>query len=317
MSANHSIKVVARRTGLSSHVIRVWEKRYGAVKPERTQTNRRLYSEEEIQRLTLLRLATSLGHSISNVATLRDEQLKSLVEHDRPEASRAFFEQARSPVDLPAEVAPAHFVEESIAAVAQLDAKALEKTLSRAAVELGQPALLHRVLVPLIELIGERWRDGTLKVAHEHVATAVIRTFLGGMARSYALPSTAPGLIVTTPSGQLHELGAVLVAVAASQHGWRVTYLGPSLPAEEIAGAAIQDQARAVALSIVYPEDDPHLDHELVRLRELLPSPVAILAGGRAARGYHASLERIGAILLAEIPSLYTTLERLRRNTRH
>jgi len=311
---NHSIKVVALKTGLSSHVIRVWEKRYGAVKPDRTQTNRRLYSEDEIQRLTLLRLATTLGHSISNVAKLTDADLKALVEQDRPDATRALSNQASALSNE--SVSAERVTEEAVAAVERLDADALEKILRRASVELGQPALLHHVMVPLIERIGDRWREGSLKVAHEHLATAVIRTFLGSVARSYALPSTAPGLIVTTPAGQLHELGAILVAAAANHHGWRVTYLGPSLPAEEIAGAVQQDRARAVGLSIVYPEDDPHLDEELVRLRQLLSPDVAILAGGRAAHCYKSSLENIGAIQLEEIPALYATLERLRRATK-
>src|SRR5205814_6101 len=78
MSSHHSIQSVARRTGLSAHVIRVWEKRYGAVKPSRTGTNRRLYSDEEIERLQLLRLATEAGHSIGNIAALDLEKLKQI-----------------------------------------------------------------------------------------------------------------------------------------------------------------------------------------------------------------------------------------------
>ena len=73
----------------------------------------------------------------------------------------------------------------------------------------------------------------------------------------------APVLVVATPSGQLHELGALLVGAAAANLGWHVTYLGASLPAAEIAGAALQNRARAVALSLVYPEDDPTLEDEL------------------------------------------------------
>jgi methanogenic corrinoid protein MtbC1 len=171
-------------------------------------------------------------------------------------------------------------------------------------------------MVPLIQEIGDRWQLGTLKVAHEHIATAVIRTFLGNFARSYALPSSAPGLIVTTPSGQLHELGAILVAAAANNQGWRVTYLGPSLPAEEIAGAVLQDAARAVALSIVYPEDDPHLQSELRKLRKLLPADTALLVGGRVAHCYHDCLREIGAIELPDIQDLHASLERLRKTAR-
>ena len=79
VAAHHSIKTASRMTGLSAHLIRIWEKRYGAVAPKRTATNRRLYSDDEIERLNLLRLATAAGHSIGNIAKLPLARLKSLV----------------------------------------------------------------------------------------------------------------------------------------------------------------------------------------------------------------------------------------------
>jgi DNA-binding transcriptional MerR regulator len=81
--AHQAIKVVARRTGLSAHVIRIWEKRYGAVEPERTGTNRRLYSDEQIERLSLLRDITQAGHSIGHVAKLPTEKLRQLAKESR------------------------------------------------------------------------------------------------------------------------------------------------------------------------------------------------------------------------------------------
>ena len=86
--AHHSIKAASRVTGLSPHLIRIWERRYGAVAPERTDTNRRLYSDAEIQRLNLLRLATGAGHSIGNIAKLPLGRLKSLVAKARVGESR-------------------------------------------------------------------------------------------------------------------------------------------------------------------------------------------------------------------------------------
>src|SRR6059058_1635279 len=76
--ARHAIKSVVRRTGLSAHVIRIWEKRYQAVQPERTGTNRRLYSDEQIERLNLLRAITRAGHSIGPIAKLPIEKLRKL-----------------------------------------------------------------------------------------------------------------------------------------------------------------------------------------------------------------------------------------------
>jgi hypothetical protein len=75
-----------------------------------------------------------------------------------------------------------------------------------------------------------------------------------------------------------------------------VAYLGPSLPAEEIAGAARQNRARAVALSLVYPSDDPHLEPELAKLRSALDDRTALLVGGRAASAYGGMLDRVGAV---------------------
>lgn len=124
--------------------------------------------------------------------------------------------------------------------------------------------------------------------------------------------SGRPRLIVTTPNEQWHELGAMLVAAAAAGHGWSVTYLGPSLVAEEIVSAANDNRARAVALSIVYPEDAPGLNDELVRLRSLLPDNIEILAGGRAAPAYADALQSIGAIYAASLQALYAALDEIR-----
>jgi DNA-binding transcriptional MerR regulator/methylmalonyl-CoA mutase cobalamin-binding subunit len=310
LSVGHSIKLVARRTGLSAHVIRVWERRYGVVTPSRTGTNRRRYSDSEVERLELLRRLTEAGHSIGTVATLPTEKLRELA----PPATTTG--QSRDAAATPVTAGSAEgtgFLDECLSTVKALDARGLEATLDRAAVALGNQGLLLRVIAPLARAIGERWRDGTITSAHEHFASAVIRTFLGHAAKPFAEADGAPVLVVATPAGQLHELGALLVGATAANLGWRVTYLGPALPAAEIAGAARQSRARAVALSLVYPADDPRLDGELTRLRELLPDDVTLLAGGRATPAYRVTLERIGATVVDDLKALAEALDGLRR----
>lgn len=313
MSAvRHPIKVVAQRTGLSPHLIRIWEKRYATIRPERSGGNQRLYSDEDIERLALLRRAVDAGHSIRTVAVLDTTQLRALVESvSRPALIFPAGAGAARTVNSPAKDSAA-FIESAFVAVSQLDSAKLERALEEASVALGQVALLNRVIAPLVHRIGEAWRAGELKVAHEHLATAVIRTFLGHTSRPMAVHPAAPTLLVTTPAGQLHELGAVLAAACAAAHGWRVIYLGPSLPAEEIAGAARQGQVRAVALSVVHPEDDPSLPGEAARLRRLLPSDVAVLVGGRASWAYRSAFESIRAMLCDNLDQLAAALEKLR-----
>jgi DNA-binding transcriptional MerR regulator/methylmalonyl-CoA mutase cobalamin-binding subunit len=304
--AHHAIKVVARRTGLSAHVIRIWEKRYGAVEPDRTGTNRRLYSEDQIERLNLLRNITQAGHSIGHVAKLPTEKLRKLA----TESSSANGHVARA---LTGVSATPSFLDECIVAVKALDSRGLEDALKRAATALGAQGLLQRVVAPLAQTIGDLWRDGNITAAHEHFASVVIRIFLGHAAKPFASSENSPVLVVATPAGQLHELGALLVGAAAANLGWHVTYLGASLPAAEIAGAARQNRARVVALSLVYPEDDSRLEAELTRLRELLPPEVTLLAGGRAMSAYRDVLEKIGALQIKDLAHLCSILDDLRK----
>jgi MerR family transcriptional regulator, light-induced transcriptional regulator len=305
----HSIEAVARRTGLSAHVIRVWEKRYRAVEPVRTPSNRRQYSEENIARLILLRDLARSGQSIGYVAKLPTEQLRQLAATVPSPGGRP----SAAPGSGGESVSTHAWVEGGFAAIRALDAAALEDVLKRAEVALGLQGMLQRVAAPFAQRLGDAWRDGSITAAHEHFASAILRTHLAQIARGFSGSGHGPALVVATPQGQLHELGALLAAAFGSSLGWRVTYLGASLPAAEIAGAAIQNRARAVALSLVYPDDDPHLEAELTRLRELLPPEVALVAGGRAVAAYRPVLERIGAFRPNELAELGGVLDGLRQ----
>ena len=160
--------------------------------------------------------------------------------------------------------------------------------------------------------IGDLWHQGALRPIHEHMASAVVRSFLGGLHNAYRPEVSAPHLVVTTPARQHHELGALIVAATAAGEGWQVTYLGPELPPEEIAAAALQKGARAVALSITYPPDDPNLIDDLRRLRRLLGTDTALLVGGRASMAYGHALNEIGANRIDDLSSLRRELELLR-----
>ena len=304
----HSIKVVVRRTGLSAHVIRVWEKRYQAVVPARTETNRRVYSDEDIARLQWLQQAVQAGQSIGLIAHLSTPELMKLVR-----AEQAAAPLAQRPTDREGEEKNSgEFLAQALVAVQELDAVSLEEQLVRASIALSQRHLLEEVVQPLMERIGQMWQEGTLRVADEHMASAVVRSFIGNLRASFQVSATAPHVVATTPAGQLHEIGALLATVVATSEGWNSTFLGPNLPVEEIAGAAVQKEAKAVLLSIVYPGDDPHLGGELVKLRRLLGDDIALLAGGRAAQHYRRFLDQAGAVTLGNLNDLRDSLSSLR-----
>jgi DNA-binding transcriptional MerR regulator/methylmalonyl-CoA mutase cobalamin-binding subunit len=304
--SQYPIQVAARLSGVSAHVIRIWEQRYRAVEPQRTHSNRRLYSPRDIERLSMLRDATRAGHSIGQVAALSSDKLAKLLGASSGVGPRP----ARMVVGVSAE---SGFLDDFIAAIQALDDQALQDSLQRSAVALGALGMLQRVVAPLTQTLGDLWRSGTLTAAHEHFATAALRIFLGNSARPFGATDQAAVLVVATPAGQVHELGALLVGAVAANLGWQITYLGASLPAAEIAGAAHQRQARAVALSLVYPEDDPGLEAELTRLRDSLPKETALLVGGRAMPAYRDVLARLGAVLVEDFTQLGLALDELRR----
>jgi DNA-binding transcriptional MerR regulator/methylmalonyl-CoA mutase cobalamin-binding subunit len=306
----HPIKVVVRQTGLTPHAIRVWERRHGAVTPLRTPTNRRLDSDADIERLRTLRHLTHAGYSIGRIAQLPAEQLQALIRAD-DERPGMDFRHARG---RHAVTSVTSYLEACLDAIQPLDAEALERTLAQAAVALSQPVVpvvMEKIVAPLMQQMGELWHTGVLRMTHEHLASAVVRNFLWNLSESYATSPQAPQLIVTTPAGQLHEIGALMVAVTARGEGWGVMYLGPNLPAEEIA-AAVQPGVKAVALSIMYPPDDARLLLELTKLRRYLPPGIRLLVGGRAAVAYERVLTSIGAIQATTLTELKAQLEALR-----
>ena len=304
----HGIKTVASQTGLTQFIIRAWEKRYDVVTPLRTETNRRLYSDADILRLTLLRLATEAGHNIGRIAKLPSEELLELIGTG---GTVAQLPRIAKEV-VPQETSLRFYIASCLAAVKQFEAQALESTLFAASAAFSQPIFLEKLIVPLMQEIGEQWKTGTLRIAHEHLATAVVRTLLGNICQGSDISVSMPNLVVVTPRGQLHEIGALIAGTTAASQGWHVTYLGPNLPAEEIVGCAVQNGAKAIGLSIVYPTDDPHLANELRKLRRGIQEDVALFVGGSGASAYESVISAIGAVRIDDMPTFRTELEALR-----
>ncbi len=302
MLSSYSIRAVAKRTGLTPHVIRAWERRHGAVDPERSPGKHRLYSDDDIERLELLHRAIRNGHTIGKIARLPNDRIRALTgRHEAP--------QSEAGIKMPDDPVVA-FRTGILKAVTRFDDPALE--LRNALLALGQHGLLQLVIAPLAREIGDRWRTGELTAAHEHFFTASVKVFLGELSRQFATPLTAPRIIVATPTSQLHELGAVMAAATAANLGWRPIYLGPGLPAHEIAGAALRNEAAAVALSIIYPNDDPNIARELTELANLLPANTRLLVGGRAARGLFELFGRIGAVYVESLEEFGIELDAIR-----
>lgn len=299
------IGVVARRTGLSKDVLRVWESRYGTVRPSRSESGRRLYTESDVERLALLKAATSAGWSISEVARRPIEELRELVVEAGPPVPPA------RPDDLRRTVAPPDLVTECLEAVEEMSGDRLGSALSRGLVELPASVFLGEVLVVVLTEIGARWRMGRLGPSQEHLATVKIRALLERIISSFQPSREAPSIVLATPAGEEHELGAMLAAATAAAEGWRAVFIGGDLPAADIAAAVHRLGAAAVGLSIVAsgPETDgAAMERELRQLREAVGESVRILIGGSAAAGYADVSKAIGAERLTSLTDLRARL---------
>ena len=207
---SHPIAVVAARTGLSRDVIRVWERRYGAVAPSRSAGRQRLYTDADIRRFGLLASATRHGRNISLIASLPDQALERLIADDTAAQPESAAEQ------LPA---VSRAIDAALAAIADLDAAALDGHLRRAIARDGAPCFLDTFVPSLMRRIGDGWMAGRISIAEEHLASAVVHGLLMETVRSIATAPGSPRLLVATPAGDNHAVGAALVAASATLEG--------------------------------------------------------------------------------------------------
>lgn len=147
----YTIRYVATKTGLKPHVLRSWESRYEAVCPRRNESNRRFYIACDIRRLQLLRLAVQSGHSISQVAALKDDELAVLTRQQDT------FDFVSTVVDLgdPSEDDTRQIVSDALKHNRKIDQMSFEKVLEKGAVNLPRSKFLSSVTQPLFEQIGE------------------------------------------------------------------------------------------------------------------------------------------------------------------
>ena len=301
----HPIAVVTERTGLSQDVLRVWERRYSAVNPARGPGGQRLYTDADIERFNLLQAATRAGRSISRVAHLSTESLAAMVQEDAEARER----RAPSTTALSENE---DVVGSALAFARALDPAALDATLRRATAVMGMPAFIESVAAPLLRRIGDEWHAGRMTPAQEHLVSSLLHDILAESIRSFATRESSRRLLVATPAGERHAIGAALVGAAAAVEGWDVLYLGPDLPADEIARAAVSAGARLVALSVIYVENRDAVVDELRRLRSQLPRDIALIVGGGAAGAIAPELSAIGVGVESSITGFMAELRRHR-----
>ena len=177
---------------------------------------------------------------------------------------------------------------------------------------LGLPEFLSCVAVPLLCRIGDEWHAGRFSPAQEHFASGVLYDIIVERMRAFTPRDDAPRILIATPAGERHAIGAALVGAGAAVEGWRVIYLGVDLPAQEIVAAAIAGKVSVVALSVLYVEDRKQILGELRSVRSHLPSGIPLFVGGSGALTLARELSAPGIRVSDNVAELYDELRRSR-----
>jgi len=248
---------LSRRLGVSDHVLRAWETRYGLLQPVRSPGGFRLYSEADESRIR--RMQAYLAEGLSAAEAARAALDGGPGAHPRepagPAAGGEAFAGLRRALDA-------------------FDEPAAQAVLDRLMAELSLPAVLRDVILPYLADLGERWQRGTASIAAEHFASNLIRGRLAGLARGWG-SGHGPQALLACPPGELHDIPLMIFGIVLNRNGWRIGYLGPSTPVGELARAAGASHPDLVVLAATVPETLEPLQPELTSLARHVPLALA------------------------------------------
>jgi len=277
----YPIRTVATLTGVNPVTLRAWERRYRLMSPRRTESGHRLYSARDIDRIREVVRLVEEGVPISRV----DEALR--LQGEAPVA-----DSERHPDVWHG------YREAMIAAVTGFDDDGLEAVYSEALSLYPIDVVTRRLLVPLLQELGERWAAAAGSIAEEHFFAMYMRNKLGARFHHRRRYAGAPRLLAACLPGEHHEIGLLLFALAAHDRGYDVVLLGADMPIEELAEVARRTRSRAVVLSGSV-EPAPRLLVE--RIGELVAAASGpVFVGGRAAAHHAQAIKAAGAVPLAD-----------------
>ena len=214
----YSIKELEHLSGIKAHTIRIWEKRHGLVEPQRTSSNIRYYSDDDLKKIINVALLNNKGIKISAIARMTDDELKTKV------------------VEL-SESSPntGIHVDRLVTSMLDLDEDRFEADVASFERKFGFEATITTVIYPFLDKIGILWQTGNITPAHEHFISNLIRQrIIVAIASLPTVPKTALRVVLFLPESELHEIGLLFYHYIARKSGFRTYYLGQSVPHRDL-----------------------------------------------------------------------------------
>ena len=256
---------LSRRTGVAPELLRAWERRYGLLRPARSEGGFRLYSEADEERVALMRQHLRSGLAAAEAARLAVD--------GAGRAETSLSEQGQPELDAGAR--------RLRAALDEFDEGGAQAALDDLFATFTLETVLSAVLLPYLVELGDRWSSGNATVAQEHFASNLIRGRLLAIGRGWD-SGDGPRAVLACAPGELHDLGLISFALALSRRGWRITYLGPDTPVESLVDTA---ERLAPDLVVVSGTTKRRLTPLVQPLTALGPKTRVALAGAGARDG--------------------------------
>ena len=251
---------LSRRLGVSDHVLRAWESRYGLLQPVRSAGGFRLYSEADALRVRRMQAHLADGLSAAEAA-------RAVLGQD----SRADGRAAGTDRVPTTESELSGALRQALDA---FDEPAAQAVLDRLLSDLSLTTVLRDVVLPYLTELGERWERGTASVAQEHFATNVIRGRLAGLARGWG-NGHGPRAVLACPPGELHDLALMVFGIVLHRSGWRIDYLGMDTPVAELTRTVDARRPALVVVAATLPETLGPLAAQLTALAQRAPLALA------------------------------------------
>jgi methanogenic corrinoid protein MtbC1 len=261
----YSVQHAARLTGIAPDTLRMWERRYQVVTPERSDAGYRLYDDEALRRLSAMRSLVAAGWS----PRLAADRVKSGAEVavERPTARAAT-------TTLPSLVPLA----------VDLDPQRLESTLTETLASAEFEDLVDDWLMPALAELGAEWRSGSVSIGGEHFVSAALQRHVAAVLASARPPAGAPRVIAGLARASRHELGILAFAAVLRRAGVEVIYVGSDLPTESWAETVVSTGAGAVVLAVPTAEDVPGVRDAVAAITAAAPGVAVYVGGGHQDR---------------------------------
>ena len=305
---NYPIQVTAKRTGLTASTLRAWERRYDGVAPDRDEAGRRRYSEELVEKLSLLASLVQRGYRIGEIAPLSPGDLRQLyVRIGDTRAETPSADDSSTDGAVVSHAAPS-YLDVAIEAVKAFDDVALHRVLEEAMLVFGRLDIMDEFVFPLLHRAEDMVATGDFK----RVQASMLRTTMRSALASLHTPSendvARPKVIVGASISQHGDIGLVASAIHSYAAGWHPVVLGSGIPAEEIVEAASHVGAAAIILSVVSSRYDLAAWEELTRARRAVGSDIPVYFGGRMPARLIDDLTEAGLRYLENMTELRSTL---------